>query len=180
MRSYSSRGTISRAHLLAPHFFRLEGSTFILVDTSRRSHSSQHNDSQHGEHKDGEGSNKKQGEDGDEHQDENEGSYDVFDASNLSDSFCQDSISSIDMAEKREQEVRHSLLFAILSACGIMFVMKIIKLIISKCAGGHNGGADHAATDAAGHAGDDAVLAHRGMESAMWASSQNINYAPAA
>ena len=55
-----------------------------------------------------------------------------------------DDPSTVDLAEKREQEVRKSLLFAILTACGMIFCMNMIGRLIDRCSRSEDTGADDA------------------------------------
>ena len=57
------------------------------------------------------------------------------DHSEMSASFCDDEASSVlDKAERDERQVRKSLFFAILSACGMMFCMSMIQKVIARFA----------------------------------------------
>ena len=53
-------------------------------------------------------------------------------ASNLSGSFQDDDASTVDLAEEREKKVRRSLLFAILSVCGLLFCMQMMGRVLEK------------------------------------------------
>jgi hypothetical protein len=61
----------------------------------------------------------------------------------LSASHCDDSVTTIDIEEVREKQVRRSLLFAILTACGQMFCISMIgKLIQCFSRSSDDGGAE--------------------------------------
>ena len=64
----------------------------------------------------------------------------------MSGSFQDDEPSTVDLAEKREQQVKQSLLFAFLSAIGMIFCMNMIGRLIERCSrsGGEDTGADDA------------------------------------
>ncbi|CAB9517115.1 Calcium-binding EGF domain [Seminavis robusta] len=78
--------------------------------------------------------------------------------SQMSDS-QQDEPSTVDMAEAKEKQVRSSLLFAILSACGMLFCMKMISKLVNRLKGGDDDvpGADEVAQEAAEAAADEVV-----------------------
>lgn len=62
----------------------------------------------------------------------------------MSGSYADEEPSTVDMAEKNEQQVRKSLLFACLSACGLIFVMQLIGRLMGRCASSDDAGADDA------------------------------------
>eukprot|EP00797_Seminavis_robusta_P006821 Sro145_g067370.1 Hemolysin-type calcium-binding repeat (2 copies) (1021) ;mRNA; r:75230-78627 len=95
---------------------------------------------------------------------ENNGS-DQENDSQLSDS-CrdEDETSSADTAEAKEQQVRQSLFFAILSACGLLFCMKLMTRLVNRCTERGNDdvpGVDEAAEEAAVEVGNQAASAGR-------------------
>ena len=55
--------------------------------------------------------------------------------SQMSDSVMDEDASKVDLAEKREQQVRRTLLFSILTACGMIFCIKMIGRLIERLTG---------------------------------------------
>ena len=64
------------------------------------------------------------------------------DEDDLSDSQEDDEASTIDMAEENEKKVRKSLLFAILSACGLLLCIQLIGRLLARCTSSGGDGAD--------------------------------------
>ena len=64
---------------------------------------------------------------GEEKDDDDDDDDDEF-----SESFDQEDDSTVDQADKREQEVRRTLLFAILSACGMIFCMGLVGKVLAR------------------------------------------------
>lgn len=59
--------------------------------------------------------------------------------SNASDSYVDDEPSTIDMAEENEKKVRLSLFYAFLTACGIIFLGKLIGKWLRRCSNNSDG-----------------------------------------
>jgi cobalamin biosynthesis protein CobT len=86
--------------------------------------------------------------------DEEEGS-DKREEDEMSASFQDEEASTVDLAEKREQEVRKSLLFALLTAVGMVFCFNMIGRLIERFSRSEDTGADEVV--AAGQGGVDAA-----------------------
>lgn len=114
---------------------------------------------------------------GDEELDEENSDMGAPVEDDLSASYKAEDESSIDLVEKKEKEIRYSLLFCILSACGMLFCMNMIGKLLARFSNGNNPEedvADMVVDEAVGTTRD--VALNSSMNASTFTGNQTMMY----